>query len=184
MRSLLTFLTGLDEVWSARTALKDGQLSKRHPLFWFAHIGAHLGDSLVWLLVTVLLWRKTDGNRKQRSALFGWILSMAGGVLGTLLVKQVVRRPRPGSGRFLYGPGADAHSFPSGHGVRCGVILAWATAFFPGSGRLAPLLVLWISWARVALNIHYIGDVVVGFLLGIGLSHFIRARALNHRETE
>lgn len=176
MRSFLERLSGLDERFSARAALSEEQLSKRHPLFWLAHIGAHLGDSVVWLLVTLILWRQAGGDDEKRGSLIGWALSFAGGLAGTLLVKQVVRRSRPGSGRMLYGPGADAHSFPSGHGVRCGVILTWASVFWPGAGKLAPLLVLWVSWARVALNIHYIGDIVAGFLLGVVLSRFIRGR--------
>lgn len=182
MRSLLQTLTGLDETVSARAALSADQLSKRHPLFWLAHVGAHLGDSVVWLLVTLLLWRQFRGDQQKRDTLIGWALSFAGGLLGTMLVKQTVRRPRPGSGRFLYAGGADAHSFPSGHGVRCGVILTWAVVLWPGAGKLAPLLVLWISWARVALHIHYIGDIVAGFLLGAGLSRPIRARVLAHRK--
>ncbi len=183
MRAILETLTGLDETYSARAALSEDQLSRRHPLFWLAHIGAHLGDSVVWLLVTLLMWRQSRGDEKKQDTLIGWALSFAGGLLGTILVKQAVRRPRPGSGRFLYAGGADAHSFPSGHGVRCGVILTWASVFWPWAGRLAPLLVLWISWARVALNIHYIGDIAAGFLLGVGLSRIIRGRALSrHKE--
>ena len=182
MRRLLEVLGGLDETYTARAALKDEQMSRRHPLFWLAHIGAHLGDSVVWLLVTLFLWRQSNGNRQKRSTLLGWVLSFGVSVLGTLLVKQAVRRTRPGSGRFLYAGGADKHSFPSGHGVRCGVILTWATAFWPGAGKLAPLLVLWISWARVALNIHYIGDVVAGLVLGVGLSRIIRKRAWGQRK--
>ena len=176
-------LSGLDERYSARAALSEEQLSKRHPLFWLAHTGAHLGDSVLWLLVTLFLWRQSRGDRQKRKALTGWALSFAGGVLGTLLVKPVVRRPRPGgSGRFLYRGGADAHSFPSGHGVRCGVILTWASVFWLDAGKLAPLLVLWISWARVALNIHYIGDIAAGLLLGVGLSRIIRGRASGRRK--
>ena len=182
MGKLLDALSGIDEAYSARAALRDEQMEKRHPLYWLAHVGAHLGDTVVWLLVTLFLWRKSDGNSERRSALLGWSLSLASGVACTMLVKQLVRRSRPGSGRFLYGSGVDAHSFPSGHGVRCGVIFAWATAFWPGAGRLAPLLVLWIGWARVALNIHYIGDVAAGFFLGLGLSRFIRGRAVGRRE--
>ncbi len=176
MRSFLERLSVLDERYSARAGLREEQLSKRHPLFWLAHIGAHLGDSVVWLLVTLILWRQAGGDEGKRDSLIGWALSFAGGLVGTLLVKQLVRRSRPGSGRLLYGGGADAHSFPSGHGVRCGVILTWASVFWPAAGKLAPLLVLWVSWARVALNIHYIGDIVVGFLLGVVLSRIVRGR--------
>ena len=95
MRSLLDVLTGLDETYSTRTALNNDQLSAGHPLFWLAHIGAHLGDSVLWLLVTLFLWRQSRGNHLKRSTLVGWILSFAGGLLGTMLVKQAVRRPRP-----------------------------------------------------------------------------------------
>ena len=181
MRSLLRALAGLDEKLSARAALDEKQLSKRRPLFWLAHVGAHLGDSIVWGLVTILLWRQSRGDQRKRDTVIGWALSFAGGLLGTMLVKQAVRRPRPGSGRYLYAGGADVHSFPSGHGVRCGVILTWAGIFWPGAGKLAPLLILWISWARVALNIHYIGDILAGLLLGAGLSRLVRRRALRRR---
>lgn len=182
MRSFLDRLGALDEQYSALATLNDNQLSSRHPLFWLAHVGAHLGDSVLWLLITLFLWRQARGDRLRRRRLKGWILSFAGGMVGTMLIKQVVRRPRPGSGRFLYAGGADAHSFPSGHGVRCGVILTWASVLWPGGGKLASLLILWISWARVALNIHYIGDVAAGFILGWGLSRIIRAWTPGHNK--
>ena len=182
MRRLLERLDGLDEMYSARTALKEDQLTASHPLYWLAHVGAHLGDSVLWLLVTIFLWRRSRGSRQKQRRLIGWTISFAAGAAGTMLIKQLVRRPRPGSGRLLYGVGPDEHSFPSGHGVRCGVILTWATVLWPGAGKLAPLLVLWIGWARVALNIHYIGDVVAGLVLGAGLSQIIRRRALGRGE--
>ena len=181
MRRLLEELSGLDELYSARTALNEDQLTARHPLYWLAHVGAHLGDTVLWVLVTLFLWRRAKGNQHRQRSLIGWTISFAAGAVGTMLVKQAVRRPRPGSGRFLYGVGPDEHSFPSGHGVRCGVILTWATVLWPGAGKLAPLLVFWIGWARIALNIHYIGDVVAGLVLGAGLSQIIRGRALDRR---
>ena len=178
MRRLLEELNGLDELYSARTALNEEQLTARNPLYWLAHVGAHLGDTVLWVLVTLFLWRRARDNQHRQRSLIGWTISFAAGAVGTMLVKQAVRRPRPGSGRFLYGVGPDEHSFPSGHGVRCGVILTWASALWPGAGKLAPLLILWIGWARIALNIHYIGDVVAGLVLGAGLSQIVRWRAL------
>ena len=183
MRRVLEELSGLDERYSARAALNEEQLTARHPLYWLAHVGAHLGDTVLWVLVTLFLWRRARGDQPRQRSLIGWTISFAAGAVGTMLVKQAVRRPRPGSGRFLYGVGPDQHSFPSGHGVRCGVILIWATALWPGAGKLAPLLVLWIGWARVALNIHHIGDVVAGLVLGTGISQIVRRRVLGrHRK--
>lgn len=148
---------------------------KQQPFFWLlAQVGAHLGDSVLWVLVTAVLWRQAKGNSQKQHTLRGWTLSLLVGQLVTLLLKQVFQQPRPtGSGHFLYGPGPDVYSFPSGHGVRCGVILSWANALWPGSGKFAPLLVLWVGWARVALKIHYSRDIVWGLFLGMGLSQLI-----------
>lgn len=174
MPPLLRRLSALDAKLSARLCLSEQQRQWRHPLFWLAHVGAHLGDSVLWALVSVLLWRRAGDDPQRQRTLIGWVLSFTGGLVGTLLIKRLIRRPRPGGGRFLYGPGADLHSFPSGHGARSGVILAWADRLQAGSGPFAPLLVLWIGWSRVALGIHYIGDVLVGFVLGLGLARLFR----------
>jgi undecaprenyl-diphosphatase len=96
------------------------------------------------------------------------------GLLSVLLLKHLFRRERPGTGHFLYGPGVDQHSFPSGHGSRAGVILVWSSLLLGRWRWLAPFLALWIGWSRVALAIHYLGDVLVGFGLGIALARWVK----------
>lgn len=163
---MLSFLSSLDSSISQSIALDDSRRTWRDPLFWLANVGAHLGDSLLWALITGLLWRKAGNDPERRRLLSGWVAAFVGAIGVTLLIKRIFRRPRPGTGSLLYGPGPDQHSFPSGHGARVGVILVWAEALWPGAGRLAPLLGLWIAWARVAMGIHYVGDVLVGVALG------------------
>ncbi|MBX3051401.1 MAG: phosphatase PAP2 family protein [Caldilineaceae bacterium] len=166
---LTSFLSPLDESISAHIALDESQRNWRNPLFWLANVGAHLGDSLLWAGITALLWRKAGDDPARKRLLSGWMAAFAGAVFVTLAIKRVFRRPRPGTGQMLYGPGADQHSFPSGHGARVGVILVWAEALWPGAGWLAPLIGLWIGWARVAMGIHYAGDVLAGVALGWGV---------------
>lgn len=163
---MLSKLSSLDKSISRSIALDKARRTWRDPLFWLANVGAHLGDSLLWALITGLLWRKAGDDPAQRRLLGGWMAAFAGAVAVTLVIKRIVRRPRPGTGNFLYGPGPDQHSFPSGHGARVGVILVWAEMLWPGAGRFAPLLGLWIAWARVAMGIHYVGDVLAGAALG------------------
>lgn len=167
--SLISFLSPIDESVSARIALDESRRSWGNPLFWLANVGAHLGDSLLWAGITGLLWRQAGDDPARKRLLGGWMAAFAGAVFVTLAIKRIFRRPRPGTGQMLYGPGADVHSFPSGHGARVGVILVWAEALWPGAGWLAPFIGLWIGWARVAMGIHYVGDVLAGVLLGWGV---------------
>lgn len=174
MRRLLTWATRLDLHLTEQLAPTD-QAQDRHPLqVWMAQIGAHAGDSLVWAAITAILWRQAGDNPARRRVLIGWIVSLIAALLTTLGIKGVVKRRRPGGGRFLYGGGADVHSFPSGHGARAGVILTWATALHPRFGVWAPFLAAWISWSRVATGVHYVGDVLAGLMLGIGLGGMLR----------
>ncbi|RMD59279.1 phosphatase PAP2 family protein, partial [Candidatus Parcubacteria bacterium] len=64
--------------------------------------------------------------------------------------------------------------FPSGHGARVGVNLVWLPHLVPGGRLWAPLLALWIGWSRVALGIHYVGDVVAGCLVGMVIGVWTR----------
>lgn len=64
---------------------------------------------------------------------------------------------------------SDPYSFPSGHSVRAGLIvtLAWNTFTQPW---LIGLFVLWavlMMLSRVATGVHYLLDVIGGFLIGI-----------------
>ncbi|MBI3960174.1 MAG: phosphatase PAP2 family protein [Chloroflexi bacterium] len=169
LSSITAHLAPIDESLTSALALNESQRAWRNPLFWLANVGAHLGDSVLWAGITGLLWRRAGDDPARKRLLLGWMGAFAGAVFATLAIKRLLRRPRPGGGQFLYGPGADVHSFPSGHGARVGVILVWAEALWPGAGWLAPLIGLWIGWARVAMGIHYVGDVLAGIAWGWGM---------------
>jgi membrane-associated phospholipid phosphatase len=140
-----------------------------------ALVGAHLGDSWLWLLLSAGLWRwwRRSPTHSPRP-FWGWMGSLIGGMVITLGVKQILRRPRPGESLLLHGPGADRYSFPSGHAVRWGIIAGWAGRFVPYGALWAWPLALWTGWSRVHLGIHYVGDVVVGYGLGSLLAWGVR----------
>lgn len=178
--TIIAFLSPIDESLSGSVALTESQRSWRNPFFWLANVGAHLGDTLFWGWLTAFLWRRAGQDQMRRHLLLGWMEAFAGSFFLTLIIKRIFHRPRPGSGQFLYGPGADIHSFPSGHGVRVGVILVWAETLWPGAGRFAPFLGLWIGWARVAMGVHFVGDVLVGIALGWGVGKIVH-RSIKNR---
>ena len=129
--------------------------------------------SPVWFYLVIggaafYMWRQGH----PRLAVYLVVTGLLGGLIDSI-VKIVVDRPRPS----LENPVATAHgkSFPSGHSmtsvVGYGSLLL---AFFPMIARRwrpwviagAVTLVLAIGFTRLALGVHYITDVVGGFLLG------------------
>jgi membrane-associated phospholipid phosphatase len=130
------------------------------------------GSALAWqvvlaVVVVWLLWR-----RLPRLALFVVITAAGSSFLNTA-VKSAVHRLRP----VLTDPVAHEGglSFPSGHAqaafVGYAVLLLVFLPILHGAWRttavsLAVFMVLAIGFSRVALGVHYVSDVVGGYVLG------------------
>lgn len=129
--------------------------------------------SPIWFYVVIggaaiYLWRQNH----PRLALFLVVTGLLGGLIDSI-VKILVDRPRPS----LEQPVATAHgkSFPSGHSMSSVVGYgSLVLVFLPVVARRwrkalifgAAVLVLCIGLTRLALGVHYITDVLGGFLLG------------------
>jgi len=127
---------------------------------------AHSGDSWFWVAGLFIVWLVHRDEWHTISAyLAAAVLILAALVLG---IKFLVRRKRPeGEWGAIY-RNADPHSFPSGHAARAVLLagLCWAMGIQP----LAWILTIWVplmSLARVSLGVHYLVDVVAGWLLGL-----------------
>jgi len=122
--------------------------------------------------VAVTVWLLT--RRQPRLAVWLAVTVFGGGLLSTI-VKNAVGRMRP----LLPHPVAHAlsASFPSGHAigsvVGVGVLLL---VFLPSARRSARpawlaigvLVVLAIGFSRLGLGLHYLSDVLGGYILGAG----------------
>jgi undecaprenyl-diphosphatase len=120
-------------------------------------------------VAALLVWRRG----RARLAVFLVVTTLSGGLLDTL-VKIAVNRPRPS----LVDPVATAHgkSFPSGHAMSSTIgygalLLVFLPVIAP---RVRPfvlagfaLLVAAIGFSRLALGVHYVTDVVGGYVLGL-----------------
>lgn len=125
----------------------------------------------LWLLVAVavgMTWR----SHHLRLCVFLAVTTLGGGLLDSV-VKVAVDRPRPS----LVDPVATAHgkSFPSGHAMSSTIVYgALLLVFLPVVARhLRPVLVGAgvalvgaIGFSRLALGVHYISDVLGGYVLG------------------
>ena len=117
----------------------------------------------------VYLWFK----KRRRLVAFIVVTGLLGGLVDTA-VKVWVNRPRP----IFPDPVATApeNSFPSGHTMTStigyGILLLVFLPLIPRKWRIplvvaAFLLVFLIGFSRLALGVHYITDVVGGFVLGL-----------------
>ena len=128
----------------------------------------------IWLFVVTAPAVLYCWHRKHfRLALFLVVTTLGGGLLDTA-VKVAVDRPRPS----LVAPIATAYgkSFPSGHAMSSVVVYgSLLLVFFPVLSRPwrrrcvagVVVLVLVIGFSRLALGVHYISDVLGGYVLGL-----------------
>ncbi|MDX3075422.1 phosphatase PAP2 family protein [Streptomyces sp. NPDC088354] len=123
------------------------------------------------LVAALAVWLLT--RRAWRLAVWAAVTAVAGGLTG-LLAKNTVERTRP----HLPDPVAHApgFSFPSGHAMTattsCAVLLLALLPVVPRAWRplpwtLAGITVVGVGWTRVALGVHWVSDVVGGWLLGL-----------------
>jgi len=126
---------------------------------------AHSGDSWFWWVGLGLLWWL--GNSFWRPWAQAILLSIIALAVIVLAVKFTIRRRRPeGEWGSLYRK-TDPHSFPSGHAAR--VVLIAVLALGMGPGWLALIICIWaplVALARVAMGVHYLSDILAGFVLG------------------
>jgi undecaprenyl-diphosphatase len=149
----------------------------------YARVRPHLVDALrilanvfdPWvfraavLVVSVWLWRR-DARR-----LATWAMStmVIGGLLGALL-KVVVSRARPAFEQPV--AHASGYSFPSGHALNSflctGVLVLVFLPVLSRAGRwlayiLGASIVLLTGFDRVALGVHYVSDVLAGWIVAL-----------------
>lgn len=143
------------------------QVDRGHPLHPLAVVGAHVGDGPLWIALWGLgLWYYWGGDAVIRRGILLWVLSSILGTIVTYSIKFVVRRQRPREVRGFYSRTYDAHAFPSGHATRMGTVALWGSSLFPAWAPLFWAISLWCVTSRAALGVHYVGDVVAGFLIG------------------
>lgn len=85
------------------------------------------------------------------------------------LVKRTVGRPRPSTGTSYAALVAepDRLSFPSGHAAAAMSLALGYGAVLPGVAPLLISLAAVVGFSRVALGVHYPGDVVAGQVLAV-----------------
>lgn len=152
----------LDARLSARLRVAEKPGLRRRLAILFGHSG----DSWTWgAVLALMIWL---GGAEWRRLAWALLLGIALTAVVVLAIKFSVRRARPeGEWGQIYRK-ADPHSFPSGHAARAAMLAVLALAL--GPAWFGILLAVWaplVGLARVATGLHFVSDVVVGWLLGI-----------------
>lgn len=137
-----------------------------------------LGDGYIWALFSLFLFL-AEGKDVFLNALWQALIALAVSLVVYEIVKLTTKRERP----FVVNPKIkaevpplDKYSFPSGHTMNN---LAVASAVFfevPQYGWVMILLPFTWGLLRVYFGVHWLTDILCGFLLGIlsyVISHFI-----------
>ncbi|MCB0212058.1 MAG: phosphatase PAP2 family protein [Anaerolineae bacterium] len=152
----------------------DTKISRRCTLspqsrWWpWARFVAHVGDgpyvfgALFVIYLISLVWG--DAYLQRADLIVTTLVILA--ILVVTGVKFAVRRTRPRPpGEFVTFK-YDAYSFPSGHSGRMAALAASSFFFYPVLGLVLILVALSVAAARVAVGVHYLGDIVAGFGVG------------------
>ena len=127
----------------------------------------HLGDGGgIWIFCAFLLGVKKETRKIAMILVVGLLLDL---VLGNLILKNIVGRPRPcdlDPHITLLISRPFGHSFPSGHTLSSFTSATILYDFRKTWGRWAFLLASVIAFSRMYHFVHYPTDVLAGVILG------------------
>ena len=120
-----------------------------------------LGDPIVYIVVLAIgFW-----IYKKKEAIIAMYVLLTSVFLNFFL-KTLIQKPRPTESIRIIEE--DGYSTPSGHAQNSTAVYGWIMLYFKKIWLyiVTPILVLLICLSRVVLGVHYIGDVIIGFLVG------------------
>jgi len=169
----LKFMRWVDGWWSS--SIFD------YALPWLTYFGSHFAV----ILFIILVWIITRQRKVPRLLVLLYAIQSA--VIYSL--KFLIQRQRP----FLFlemasklskGPGEILDpSFPSAHAVFSFMMATLLALWFPRYRILFFILAAFIGWTRSYLGLHYPTDVIVGALLGYGITRIYILFYLSKRDS-
>ncbi|SIR97375.1 phosphatase PAP2 family protein [Natronorubrum thiooxidans] len=124
--------------------------------------------ALMGILALLFWW----GDRRQSALVISYAIA---GLAVMLALKTVLALPRPPEDAMLVAleDEREGYGFPSGHAFAATVVYGGLLSMSdrarePWTVAGVGALVVAISLSRVVIGVHYLGDVIVGMLLGVG----------------
>ena len=167
---------------SHRDFLVSGRLNAWAPPRWFRLWmlwASRLGDGWLWIATGALLL--LGGSSLSHRTLAAVAVSMGIANLVLVLLKRKIHRRRPceyaRNPHFDVRPltffKEDCFSFPSGHTMNAFAVGSVVALSFPVLGPAVLVAAASVAASRVVLGLHFLSDVLVGALLGVGIGAFV-----------
>jgi undecaprenyl-diphosphatase len=159
----------LDKTWrhsDVSASMRLQAICTQPLLYRMLAVIARSGDSWLVFAVLVVAWWVSGFEHKSIPLMIGVSATAASAMAG--LAKQIYRRRRPvGVWGAIYRR-TDPLSFPSGHAARTLAIAVMIWVFFgPVYGLIAAAWSIAVGLSRVALAVHWLSDVLAGWMLGL-----------------
>jgi len=125
---------------------------------------SHLGSELIFIsLIMIGYW----GFNKKESIIAGLILLFA--AVSNYWLKGAIANPRPDSSYWYPGTETPNYSTPSGHSQFSASFYGWISIKVKTWWMMlaSSILIILVGISRVYLGVHYLGDVLLGWGLGI-----------------
>ncbi|QRV14028.1 phosphatase PAP2 family protein [Haloterrigena salifodinae] len=126
------------------------------------------GTTVLMVVLAVLFW---SGWRRQSALVISYAVA---GLALLLSIKALLGLPRPPEDALLIPleEEREGYGFPSGHAFAATVVYGGLVAAYDRTRDVRSLaaagtLVALVSLSRVVLGVHYLGDVIVGAVLGV-----------------
>lgn len=133
----------------------------------------HIGDKytiaiLSLIIITLLIFHKKDYHRVKEFS-----LSLLIGVASSQGLKYLIKKSRP---ELMLIP-ETGYSMPSGHATLSMIFFGMMIYLFKDEIKntvkkysfiiINILMIILIGFSRIYLNVHYLSDVIAGFVLGL-----------------
>jgi len=157
--------------WEALVTERCNRMHRVRCLRTVFALASRLGDGIGWYALTLLVLAAHGLPAMEPMVIM--LLSSAVGVLVYLTIKRQTARLRPlhRNDRIeVTVPPLDQYSFPSGHTLHAVNFGIQLVAFEPALVWIVAPFSLLVAGSRMVLGLHYLSDVLVGALLGLGLA--------------
>ena len=164
MRSLFRNLKALD----AFVCIRIFRWRGKEKGSTFMVLMSRFGDGYAYIVVglAVLILDFSSAGRLFSAAAVTFPLTL----IGQKTLKMTTRRPRPSDAipeiRYRVRP-PDRFSFPSGHTASAFAVARLLSVFYPFSTIPCYAFASLVGLSRVRNGVHYPGDVLAGFILGM-----------------
>lgn len=126
----------------------------------------------IWILIGVIMLF----IKKYRKGGIVLLISLAAGaILGNLILKPIISRPRPCHINEMFPLLIDTprdFSFPSGHTLASATAAYIITYFNKRVGYIVIPIAVLIAFSRLYLYVHFPSDVICGAAIGIFTAYF------------